>query len=162
MKILISFFRFGGLLTLLLITTTTSLKAQDSPAKNGTYLEVYVLRHDFSNGFISANYERFWGKKKNNTVRVGLYPDFESTLSIPVSYHRFTNPHGAHHFEYGVGLVYRMEWFEGNFYQDIPAILFPFMYRYQRDRGFYFRAGVNLWVSFPVLPAPSLSVGYRF
>lgn len=145
-----------------------SIEPADSK-RNGIYAEVYLARHDFSNGLVSINYEWNFGKKKRTHLRAGIYPDFESTVSIPLTISWMTHAHSRHHFEYGVGLVFRVEHFVDprgintrEWFYDVPALMFPLMYRYQRSSGLYFRAGVNVWVSWPTLPAPSLSIGYRF
>jgi hypothetical protein len=92
---------------------------------------------------------------------VGLYPDFESTVSFPVTFTWITSPPKNHHFEFGVGLVFRVEKFEGSFYKDFPAAMFPLMYRYQKG-PFFFRGGFNVFVSWPTIPSPSVSAGFRF
>lgn len=137
--------------------------------KNGIYAEVYLIRHDFSDGFVSINYERNVGKKNKTKIRVGIYPDFESTISIPFTVSRVTRPLSNHHFEYGLGAVFRVEHFidpsgftEKEWFYDVPAFMIPMMYRYQNKSGLYFRAGINLFVSWPTLLSPSISVGYQF
>ena len=147
------------------VLITGNLSAQESDARkgrNGIYVEAYAIRHDFSDGFASLNYERYIGTKKVRALRAGIYPDFESTVSIPLTITRITWPDRNYHLEYGLGLVLRGEIFEGNFYRDVPALMFPLMYRYQKAEGLFFRAGINLWVSWPIFPSPSFSVGYRF
>lgn len=130
--------------------------------KNGIYTEVYLIRHDFCHGFISLNYERRFGKKNNMMLRVGLYPDFKSAISIPLTYTFISPAKGKHHFEYGLGLVVRIESFEGNIYKDIPALMIPLLYRYENKNGLFLRAGFNVFYSWPILPSPSISVGYSF
>jgi len=44
----------------------------------------------------------------------------------------------------------------------MPAIMIPLMYRYQKPSGFFFRGGINLFVSWPTIPSPSVSLGYKF
>jgi len=137
--------------------------------RNGIYAETYLIRNDFSEGFVSINYARTVGKKLRTNLRIGAYPDFQSTVSFPLTVSRLTNPLGHHHFEYGAGIVFRVEHFvdpygytSREWFYDIPAIMFPIMYRYQKSAGFYFRAGFNLFVSWPTLPSPSISIGYQF
>ena len=150
--------------------TFSGLIAQNSNdiKKNGIYLESYIIRHDFSNGFVSLNYERIIGKKERTNLRIGLYPDFESIIAIPVTLTRITRPQNHHHFEYGLGIIYRIEHFISDenpskeWYYDFPGAMIPLMYRFQKQEGFYFRAGANLIISWPTLPLPSLSAGYRF
>jgi hypothetical protein len=130
--------------------------------RNGIYSEVYLIRHDFSNGFVSLNYERRLGKKNNMMLRVGIYPDFKTTISFPLTYTFISPARGCHHFEYGLGLVVRIESYEGNIYKDIPALMIPLLYRYENGKGFFARAGFNVFYSWPILPAPSISIGYSF
>lgn len=153
--------RYGFILLFLLIFAGSS-EAQHS-GRNGVYLEFYSIRHDFSEGFVSINYERNLAKadRPATLLRVGVYPD-RHTFSFPITLTRTTSPLRKHQFEYGLGLVYRMERFMGEVYHDVPAIMFPLMYRYQSRSGFFLRAGANLWVSWPTFPSPSLSLGYSF
>ncbi|MFC2097309.1 hypothetical protein ACFLSI_03135 [Bacteroidota bacterium] len=130
--------------------------------RNGVYTELYSIRHDFSEGYFSINYERIIGKKKRTILRAGIYPDFETTVSFPITLSWISSPLKNHHFEYGVGAVYRVELYDGNVYKDLPALIIPLMYRYQNRKALFFRAGVNLFVSWPTLPSPSFSVGYKF
>lgn len=174
------------------VTAQTDQKQEFN--RNTVYVESYLLRHDFSDGFTSVNYERGFGAKNRLRMRVGAYPDFGksyykpeqsypflfednkgnwhylSTLSFPITVTHILFPESNHHIEYGGGLVFRHEWYEhidgeGNLkkgYTDIVAAMFPLMYRYQNDKGFNFRVGVNLFYSWPILPSPSFSVGYSF
>lgn len=137
--------------------------------RNGIYLEAYLVQHDFSDGFVSVNYERALGKKRRANIRVGIYPDFESSVAFPVTLSWITKPLKPHHLEYGVGAVFRVEHYVDPLglntrecFYDIPAIMFPLMYRYQRNSGLFVRAGINLLVSWPTIPAPAMSLGYRF
>jgi len=153
-------------LTLTILLTVFESKAQPSDysciKRNSIYLEYYTIRHAFSSGLASINYERMIGKKRKTNVRIGIYPDFQSTISIPITITWITAPLKKHHFEYGLGAVYRIEHFEGKFYDDIPAVMFPLMYRYQKCKGLFFRGGVNLFYSWPALASPSFSLGYKF
>ena len=137
--------------------------------KNSVYLEGYLVRHDFSDGIASVNFERNFGKNMRGNLRVGIYPDFESTVSFPVTVSWITNPLNSHHFEYGIGAVIRIEHFvdpygytSKEWFYDIPALMIPIMYRYQKHVGWFFRGGINLFVSWPTLPSPSVSTGYKF
>ena len=161
------------LASIAIFTSVTSLFAQAADysgvRKNGIYAEGYLIRHDFSEGFVSINYERSIGKKRKTNVRIGIYPDFESTISFPLTVSWLTRPLNHHHLEYGIGAVFRIEHYidpYGNnpksWFYDFPAIMIPVMYRYQKNAGLYFRAGVNLFVSWPTTLSPTLSVGYRF
>jgi hypothetical protein len=151
----------------------TPVRAQQDPpqqSKNGVYAEFYLLRHDFSDGFVSLNYERLMGTKERTHLRLGVYPDFQSTISFPLTITRMTGPTLLHHFEYGAGLVFRMEHYVDPYdpapmktwFFDMPALMVPLMYRFQKNDGLYFRAGFNVFLSWPVLPSPSFSLGYRF
>ena len=79
--------------------------------RNSLYAEGYLIRHDFSSGFVSINFERNIGKKQRTNLRLGIYPDFESTISFPLTVSWVTKPLSHHHFEYGVGAVIRIEHF---------------------------------------------------
>ncbi len=136
--------------------------------KNGIYAEGYLIRHDFSSGFVSINYERVFGKKRNKNLRAGIYPDFQSTISFPLTFSWLTKPLSHHHFEYGVGAVIRIEHYvdpygynSKEWFYDLPALMIPLMYRYQKKSGLFFRGGINLFVSWPTLPSPSVSIGYK-
>lgn len=143
-------------------------KDHQNPGRNGIYAEGYLIRHDFSEGFASINYERVLGKKYRTFLRIGIYPDFQSAVSFPLTISWITKPLNNHHFELGIGAIYRLEHFVDPFnpsrewFHDIPAIMIPVMYRYQQNTGFFLRAGINLFVSWPTLPSPSISAGYRF
>ncbi len=137
--------------------------------RNGVYAETYLIRHDFSRGYVSINYERNIGKKYKTNIRIGLYPDFQTAISLPMTISWITKPLKNNHFEYGVGYVIRIEHFvdpygynSKEWFFDVPAVMIPLMYRYQKNSGFFLRAGVNLFVSWPTLPSPSFSAGYRF
>jgi len=134
----------------------------ESIRRNGVYVELYLIRHDYSDGFISINYERFVGKKKKMALRIGIYPDFESIIAFPITVSWITGPLKKSHFEYGIGLVTRFESYENQINTDFPALMIPLMYRYQKSKGLFFRGGINLLISTPVLPSPSFSLGYKF
>lgn len=160
-----------GLLLLLVVIEGKAQKTDPSQYRmNGVYTEFYVIRPDFSDGFVSINYERVLGKKLRSNFRIGLWPDFESAISIPITFTWITSPQKNHHFEYGVGTVFRIEHFVDSsdptqvkeWFYDMPAIMLPLMYRYQKNSGLYFRAGINVFISWPTLPSPSFSLGYKF
>lgn len=156
---------------ILMITISGYAQTEDYSTikRNSIFGEVYLIRHDFSEGIASLNYERNIGKKQKAHLRVGIYPDFESTISFPLTISWITKPLSHHHFEYGIGAVVRIEHFVDPYgytikewFYDVPAIMIPLMYRYQKNSGWFFRGGVNLFVSWPTLPSPSISVGYKF
>ena len=141
---------------------------QSEISRNGIYAEVYILRHDFNDGFASINYERIIGGKRRVNLRVGLDPDFQSAIVFPITVSWTSNLLSQHHFEYGFGAIYRLEHYVStdnptkSWYHDMPALMLPFMYRYQKNNAWYFRGGINLFLSWPILPSPSFSAGYRF
>ena len=47
---------------------------------NGVYAELYLMSHDFSDGFVSINYERVFGKKKRAELRIGIYQAFDLSV----------------------------------------------------------------------------------
>ncbi|HRZ42941.1 MAG TPA: hypothetical protein P5228_09610 [Bacteroidales bacterium] len=161
------------LLAFSLILLNTLLFSQEKNysvlKRNGLYAEVYLIRHDFSSGWASLNYERSLGEKRRLHFRVGVYPDFKSTVSFPLTISWITTPLCQHHVEFGIGAVYRVEHYidpygytEREWFHDMPAVMIPLMYRYQKAAGFYARAGVNLFVSWPTILSPSVSAGCRF
>lgn len=156
---------FWYLIPLFLLTFSQGIaqQSEQKPSRNNTaYLEFYGIRHDFSNGFVSLNYERFVGKRRRSGFRAGLYPDFQSTMCFPVNYVFLTGPEKKHHFEWGAGLVFRIEYFQQRWIREVVAAQFPLMYRYEAHSGFFLRTGFNVWVSWPTFPSPSASFGWRF
>jgi len=162
-----------SILGLLLLILANEGKAQKTDASqfamNGVYTEFYVVRPDFSDGFVSINYERVLGKKLRANLRLGVWPDFETSVSFPISISWITGPKKKHHFEYGIGTVFRVEHYISDdptqtkeWFYDVPAFIFPLIYRYQKSSGFYFRGGINVFLSWPTLPSPSISLGYKF
>ena len=161
----------SGLLFLFIVLESKSQNNDSSHiCMNGVYAELYLVRHDFSSGFVSINYERVIGKKKRSNLRVGIYPDFESSLSFPLTITWITKPTRNYHFEYGIGAVFRIEHYIDPYvltplrewFYDMTAIMIPLMYRYQKQNGLFLRGGINLFLSWPTLPSPSLSIGYKF
>ena len=154
-----------------IFNTSTYSQTEDysSIKRNSIYSEAYLIRHVFSNGFASINYERNIGKRRMTNLRLGIYPDFQSNISFPSTITWITTPLSAHHFEYGIGAVFRIEHYVDptgsntkNWFYDIPAVMIPLMYRYQTNSGWFFRAGINLFISWPTLPSPSISLGFNF
>lgn len=137
--------------------------------RNSLYAEGYLIRHDFSDGFVSLNFERNIGKKHRTNLRLGIYPDFGSTVfSFPLTVSWVTKPLSQHHFEYGIGTLIRIEHYVSPYktttrewFYDVPALMIPLMYRYQQNSGWFFRGGVNVFISWPTLISPSVSVGHR-
>ena len=153
--------------TLAFIVKGNVLFAQESSGysdvkRNGAYIEGYFVPYDLVDGYISYNYERVLGKKRQTNLRLGILPDYKGVLAFPFTVSWITNSLAASHFEYGLGFVYWMDFSHNNFSHDIPAAVFPFMYRYQKEKGFIFRVGFNLFVGRIVTFSPSASVGYKF
>ena len=130
--------------------------------RDGVYAEAYLTSKEFSTGFVSVNFERFFGNKYRNSIRVGVLPDFRSTISFPITWSYITRPYDRHHFEIGIGLISQFDFFEGLIYHDIVSAIIPVMYRYTNAGRFYFRGGLNIFYSWPILPTASVSLGYRF
>lgn len=151
---------------MLLIFTINILISQNIDSlkqkKNGIYTEIYTIQHDFNGSFISFNYEHFFLKKRLHSLRFGIYPDYITSVSFPLTFTQITGPKKKNHLEYGIGAVFRLEFYQGNIYKDIPAVMIPIMYRFQKRKGFYFRAGANIFISWPTIISPSFSLGYRF
>jgi hypothetical protein len=161
----------GGILFVLAVPEIRSENSDSSQiSMNGIYLEFYIVRHDFSDGFFSINYERVLGKKRRSQLRFGIYPDFGSSIAFPTTFTWITKPARSHHFEYGIGAVFRIEHHvdpyiltqSREWFFDMPAAMVPLMYRYQKSHGWFFRGGINLFLSWPTLPSPSFSIGYKF
>jgi hypothetical protein len=144
----------------------TPLSAQEKPdqtiKRNHVFVESYLIRHDFSSGLVSLNYARSLGKKAGTQLRIGVYPDFNTTISFPLTFTWLIKPQRQHQLELGLGLVFRVEFYESKIYKDIPAAIFPVMYRYQHKSGLFLKGGVNLFYSWPALISPSLGIGYHF
>ena len=66
------------LATILSLFLIPEVSAQDKdpvkPGRNGVYADLYLARADFSDGFVSLNYERVIGKRQRTQLRVGLSP----------------------------------------------------------------------------------------
>jgi hypothetical protein len=150
------------ILTLCFCSTSNAQTESQDFKRNGVYTEVYTIQHAFSSGWVSLNYERHLGKKNNMMLRLGAYPDFRTTVCFPLTFTAITHAKSKHHFEYGIGFVFRLEFYEGNIYKDVTAAMMPLMYRYQSDKGLFLRAGVNVFYSWPSLVSPSFSVGWSF
>ncbi len=153
----------------LLFTATFGL----AQVHHGLYAETYLVRHDFHESFFSLNYELTFQGSKVRHIRVGVIPEYESPqsymFSIPITATRQFFPGGRHHLEAGIGFIFRAEHFESDYndsdqvwFYDVPAFMFPLMYRYSWESGLFFRGGINLMVSWPTLPAPAFSLGYQF
>lgn len=157
--------KFLGILVLMLFSEIANGQYFQATRglRDGIYAEIYVLEKEFSDGFVSLNYEKFFGNKYKNSMRIGFMSDFKSSVSFPVTLSYITHPYENHHLEVGAGFVLNIDFFEGSAYFDFASGMFPIMYRYtNKDRRFYFRGGVNIFYSRPFIPNPSASIGYRF
>lgn len=137
--------------------------------RNGAYVEFYLIRPDFTDGFFIINYEVAVGKKRKTNLRLGISPDFNSAVNFPITVTWITSPLKKHHFEYGLGVVLRVEHYvdpyginSKEWFFDVPAGMIPLMYRYQKNKGIFIRAGLNIFISYPFLFSPAVSVGYKF
>lgn len=159
-----SYFKMA--LAVLLLSFALPLKGQYFQGvrglRDGIYAEAYLTSKEFSTGLVSLNYERFFGSKFRNSIRVGVLPDFRSAISFPITWSYITKPYDRHHFEIGIGLVSQIDFFEGLIYHDIVSAIIPVMYRYTNAGRFYFRGGLNIFYNWPILPTASVSMGYRF
>lgn len=153
-------------LVIFIVAFPNLLSARDIPIqptkRNHVYVESYLIRHDFSSGLVSLNYARSLGKKAGTQIRLGVYPDFKTTVSFPLTFTWLIKPQRQHQLELGLGLVFRVEFFESKVYKDVPAAIFPVMYRYQHRSGLFLRGGVNIFYSWPTLVSPSIGLGYSF
>jgi hypothetical protein len=135
----------------------------DSIKRNGLYLEAYAVAPDFVEGYLSLNYERFINRKRNMLLRIGIYPSFsETSFVFPLTINWITGSTKKHHFEYGIGPVMGFEHFQSNTYFIFGGFMLPLMYRFQKQKGFFLRTGMNIYVSYPSIISPSISLGYKF
>jgi len=131
------------------------------------FIEGYLLgRHTGSVGWFSANYNRKFGDRKFTVLRVGLSSDFRSALGVPTIVTWLTNPKGNHHFEGGIGLNNRLEFYSGHF-SYTPFGMIPLMYRYESNKGLLARVGMNYFfysyaIWYPVGIQLGVSLGYAF
>ncbi len=145
-----------------------SAQENDNP-KNGIFVEGYLIGvggHTGTVGWGSINYNRKMGKKNRFGLRTGLSADFESAIGVYILPTFISNPKGNHHFEGGLGMKRRIEFYNGNVYQDYFGVI-PIMYRYESDKGALLRAGINYYCYMFALWYPtdiyfSLSLGYAF
>ena len=132
--------RRGVIIILILLASATAAKGQYFQAirglRSGAYAEAYLTPREFSTGFISFNYEKFFGDKFRHSIRVGVLPDFQSSFSFPVTYSYITKPYRRHHLEIGFGFVSRFDIFEGGIFHDFASGIFPLMYRYTNNSRF--------------------------
>lgn len=134
---------------------------------NSVFTEGYLLgNHTGSVGWFSINYGRRVGAKKITNFRVGLSADFQSSIGVPIIMTFITNPKGKHHFEGGIGVNNRIEYFQNNFHHT-PFGMVPLMYRFDSNKGLLIRGGINYFfysyaVWYPVSLQLGLSLGYSF
>ena len=133
-------------------------------SRNSTYIEGQLGGNDEVAGYVSVNYDRLVGKKKKTLLRVGIAPTFEYVgCFIPTTISWITHPKSKSHVELGVGISNRLELFEGRL-MYMPFTQGFVMYRYEGDRGFLLRTGMNAlaYIIFPVNANLGISLGYRF
>jgi len=154
-------------LIILLPTICLSQIERGNSRSNSVFTEGYLLgNHIGSVGWFSINYSRRLGAKKVTSLRVGLSADFQSSIGVPIVATFITNPKGKHHFEGGIGVNSRFEFYQGN-YNHTPFGMIPLMYRFDGKKGLMFRGGVNYFfysyaIWYPVSPQLGLSLGYSF
>jgi hypothetical protein len=153
-----------AILTCILFSSGAQTPEDNVIKRNGLYAEFYPFKAAEGLGLISVNYEYIFYKKKMRSLRLGIYPDFnEEFIAFPITFSRITHPLKSHHFEYGLGVAFTLSKFNNKWWSEAPFIMFPFMYRYQKSKGFFFRGGLDLIIGYGgLLPHPSLSLGYRF
>lgn len=136
----------------------------DKIKPNGIYVETYAVAPDFIEGYLSLNYERFINRKRTTSIRIGIYPTLSDDHSIvfPSTINWITGPTKKHHFEYGLGPIMGFERFQGNTFFIFGGIMMPIMYRFQKEKGFFLRTGMNVYISYPSIISPSISLGYKF
>ncbi len=133
--------------------------------RNHIYIEAYSVKPDYSEFNFSINYEYSIGSKRKVSMRLGFYPSFEDKGYVfPLTINWLTAPQKKHHFEYGFGPVLGFERDTKNnrTYFVFGGALVPLMYRFQKQKGIFFRTGINVFVSYPTLISPSVSLGYKF
>jgi len=137
----------------------------DNIKRNHIYIEAYSILPDYSTGYFSINYEYAFGNKRKTSVRLGFYPSFDDKGYVfPLLINWITAPQKKHHFEYGFGPVLGFEVDDKNNqnYFVFGGALVPLMYRFQGNRGIFCRTGINVFISYPTVVSPSISLGYKF
>jgi len=148
-------------------TFCTAQVENNAIRSNAIFVEWYLLgNHTGSVGWFSVNYNRKLGIRKKISLRLGMSSDFESSIGVPVIATFVSNPKGKHHFEGGVGVNSRLEFYQGSFYYT-PFGMVPLMYRFESNNALLFRGGVNYFfysyaVWYPVSLQLGLSLGYAF
>ncbi|MCF6240629.1 MAG: hypothetical protein L3J74_04705 [Bacteroidales bacterium] len=137
----------------------------DNIKRNHIYIEAYLVAPDYISSYVSVNYEYTLGAKKKKSLRISFYPNFEDKgYTFPLTINWLTAPQKKHHFEYGFGPVLGFESDTKNnrTYFIFGGALIPLMYRFQKEKGIIFRTGINVFLSYPTIISPSISLGYKF
>lgn len=159
------------LLTIVLSTVTSHAQPSDYPdiKRNGVYLHAVARGNISANGIVSINYERTMGRNCRTNISAGIFSNFSSIVSLPISITRVIKLHKANHFEYGFGAIFQagqrpfhMGQLMQEFFVDAPSFMFPILYRYQGNSGLFFRAGFDMFIFWPVTFTPAVSLGYKF
>lgn len=131
---------------------------------NVVYVEGFIMNASkFNFGYPSVTYERYFDKLYRLSFRIGFSSDFKATTNIPFSINWLTASLKHHHLEFGAGAIISINDYT---YEDNNLVAFgifmPVMYRYQKAKGFMFRAGANAIFGLDTFIAPSVSLGYNF
>jgi len=154
----------------LLLTVNSTGYSQfslNSIQKNSFYLEARTTDQTLGVGYFSLNYDRRFGRRKISIARIGLSKKFNHPIyGIPMTISWITNPKGKHHFEGGIGLMYRFEYYNETIHSD-PFSMITLHYRFNSKRGLNLRSGINYYgyskaIYYPVNLSFTLSLGYSF
>lgn len=139
--------------------------------KNIVQLQLHPLSRwnfDTPSGYLEIDYERFFGRTKSWTFRIGVHPYFynfrfdNSFFVIPLSFQKIFNASQKNQFEFGFGVTGRIEPYEGNIYYDGYPIMIHLMYRNEINENWLFRAGLTGYVTWGSSISPSIGMGYNF
>jgi hypothetical protein len=139
--------------------------------KNIVQLQLHPLsRWNFGTpaGYLEIDYERFFGKTKSWTFRVGIHPYFynfrfdNSMFVVPLSFQKIINASKKNQFEFGFGVAGRIEPYEGKVYYDGYPIMIHLMYRNEINENWLFRAGATGYLTWGSTISPSIGMGYKF
>ncbi len=133
--------------------------------RNVIYTEAFIInpsKYDF--GYPSINYERYSCCIPGLSMKVGFSSDFNSHLAVPFSINYLTHLKSKHHIEVGMGAILTYQENKDEYYNAINAfaIFLPLMYRFQQQKGIFYRAGINSCFGKSYLLIPSLSMGIKF
>ncbi|SFT47014.1 hypothetical protein SAMN05216474_0737 [Lishizhenia tianjinensis] len=141
--------------------------AQTSIRANTIFLEGKTGNGTVGVGFASINYDKRITQRKKASLRIGFSKDFDySVFGIPTSIQWLSHPTKKHHFEGGLGVTHRIEFYEGNTNYD-PFSMVTLHYRYTGTKGVFLRTGLNYYgyswaIFYPVNLHATFSLGYSF